>query len=277
MIKKMNFFKAVLLALVLAIVAAPAHAGENERVEAQTQKWSFAGLFGTYDTKQLQRGFQVFQGVCAACHSANLISFRNLSEKGGPSFSEEQVKALAAEYYVLDPDAPDGERPAAPPDRWPAPFETEQDARDANGGALPPDFSVLAKARGIKQVFPRWAFNYFTAYQEGGPDYIYNLLVNYTEAPEDAEILEGQAYNAFYGGGIAMQPPLEDGLIEYEDPNIPQTVEQYSLDVAAFMFWMADPTMVSRKELGFRVLIFLFLFAGLMYLVKRKIWAKVAH
>lgn len=246
-------------------------------VAAKQIPWSFGGLFGTYDENQLQRGFQVFRESCSACHGARLLAFRNLSEEGGPGFSEAQVKLLASEYTILDADTLDGERPGVAADRWPSPFATEQDARDSNNGAAPPDFSVLAKARGIPQKFPYWAFNYFTAYQEGGPDFIYNLLVNYEEPPHDFELGEGQAYNAFLGAGLSMQPPLFDGAIDYESDAFPETIEQYALDVSAFMMWVADPHLVSRKELGFKVLIVLFLFAGLMYLTKRKLWAKIEH
>lgn len=246
-------------------------------VEAELQDWTFAGLFGTYDTNQLQRGFQVFQEVCSNCHGAKLVSFRNLAEEGGPEFSAEQVKLLASEYVIIDDLTLDGERPGIPADRWPSPFERDQDARDANNGAIPPDFSVLAKARGISQKFPYWAFNYFTAYQEGGTDYIYNLLVNYDEAPHDYELGEGQAYNAYLGRGLSMQPPLFDEVVDYEGGGVPLTVEQYATDVSAFMMWMADPHLVARKQMGFKVLIFLFLFAGLMYLVKRKLWAGIKH
>jgi len=278
MIKKMKIFKAVLLACALGLAVVPAALAEAHKVPAQQQSWSFAGPFGTFDTNQLQRGFQVFKEVCSACHSSSKLSFRNLSEPGGPSYSIDQVKALAASYTVRDPDAPNGERPATLADSWPSPYASEREARAAENGAYPPDFSVLAKARGIKQAFPFWVFNYFTAYQEGGADYIYNLLMNFTDtAPEGIDILEGQAYNAFYGGGLAMSPPLQDGLVEYQDPSVPRTVEQYALDVSAFMYWLADPHMVSRKQVGFRVLIFLIAFAGLMYLVKRKLWSKVAH
>lgn len=273
--------KSILSALAIAGVMAmsPAHAAEGGGHEAELQSWSFAGLFGTYDKHQLQRGFQVFREVCANCHGANLIAFRTLAEEGGPEFSEAQVKALAAEYTIIDPDAVDGERPAVPADRWPSPFETEQDARDANNGAYPPDFSVLAKARGIHQKFPFWAFNYFTGYQEGGPDYIYNLLVSYEDAPHGVEVGEGQAYNAYLGSGLSMAPPLDDELITYEGEgnDVPLTVEQYAKDVSAFMMWMAEPHLVSRKQMGFRALIFLILFAGLMYLVKKKLWADVKH
>lgn len=267
-------FAAAALAGSLAFASvAPAAEGGHE---AELQDWSFAGLFGTYDTHQLQRGFQVFREVCSNCHSARLLSFRNLSEEGGPEFSEEQVKLLASEYTVIDPETIEGERPGVAADRWPSPFLTEQDARDANNGAVPPDFSVLAKARGISQGFPNWAFNYFTGYQEGGVDYIYNLLTGYGEPPEGVEVADGQAYNAFLGHGISMPPPLADGLVDYEG-EVPETVDQYAHDVAAFMMWVAEPHLASRKEMGFRALIFLVGFAVLMYLVKRRLWSSVPH
>ncbi len=279
--KNMKFFKAVLLTLALGLggsqVSTPAVGAETEGVKPELQDWSFAGVFGVYDTNQLQRGFQVFREVCSSCHGAEQIAFRNLTEPGGPSFSEDQIKVLAAEYMIVDPELEDGERPATLADRWPSPFETERDARDSNGGAFPPDFSVLAKARGVKQDFPFWAFNYFTAYQEGGADYIYNLLVNYGDAPEHVEVADGKYWNDFFGAPLSMAPPLMDGLVEYEGEGVPLTVEQYAKDVSAFMMWMADPHLVSRKALGFKVLVFLFLLAGMMYLVKRKIWDSVAH
>lgn len=283
MIRAKSIIAAVLLTFGLAGAVAAAEAGK----EIQKQSWSFSGPFGTYDTNQLQRGFQIFREVCASCHGARLIAFRNLYEPGGPRFSEEQIKALAAEYQIADATAETGQRPRVAADRWPDPFPTEQDARDANGGAYPPDFSVLAKARGTTQPFPWWMLNYFTAYQEGGADYIYALLTGYHEevpasAPEGFELAEGKYYNDYFPGhAIGMGPPLADGLITYEvqegQAAVPLTLDQYSRDVAAFMQWMADPHMVSRKEAGFRVMLFLFLFAGLMWAVKRRLWAKVEH
>lgn len=273
--------KSILTAFVLVggLAMSPAQAAGTGGHEAELQDWSFGGVFGKYDPAQLQRGFQIFREVCSGCHSANLLAFRNLAEDGGPGYSEEQVKLLAAEYTVVDAEAVDGERAAVPADKWPAPFASDQDARDANNGAIPPDFSVLAKARGIKQKFPYWAFNYFTGYQEGGPDYIYNLLTSYAEAPHGVAIGDGQAYNAFLGLGLSMQPPLQDGLVTYsgEGAPVPETTEQYAHDVASFMMWVAEPHLVSRKEMGFRAMVFLILLAGMMYLVKRKLWANIKH
>lgn len=273
-----KLFVSAVLILSLGLGGSVASAEEGG-TEAELQNWSFSGLFGTYDENQLQRGFQIFKEVCSNCHSANLLAFRNLSQEGGPGFSEAQVKALAATYKIVDVTAEGGQRNGVAADRWPAPFATEQDARDSNGGALPPDFSVLAKARGIHQDFPYWVFNYFTAYQEGGPDFIYNLLTNYHDAPEGVEVPPGKYYNAYLGSSISMSPPLGDGYVTYaeaEGASVPETLDQYSHDVAAFMMWMADPHMANRKSTGFRVMIILIVLAGMMYLVKRRIWAN-AH
>lgn len=270
----MTMKKTILSALVFVAslgLAAPAQAA-GEAVHTYQQNWTFAGVFGTYDKNQLRRGFQVYREVCSSCHGLDFIAFRNLSEPGGPEYSEDQVRALAAEYTVVDQTVDGGEREGVPSDRWPAPFPNEQIARDANGGAFPPDLSLMAKARGIHLDFPWWVFTYFTAYQEAGADYIYNLLTRYAEAPADVELQPGQYYNEYFAGHmIAMALPLADGIVTY-DGETPETVHQYATDVAAFLQWTADPHMISRKQLGFRVILFLVVFAGLMYMVKRKIW-----
>jgi ubiquinol-cytochrome c reductase cytochrome c1 subunit len=289
-----------------AEAAEPAHetgeaaASGGHGVEIAKQPWTFAGVFGTFDTHQLQRGFQVFKDVCASCHGMRLLAFRNLSESGGPEFSEDQVKALAATFDIADPDAEGGTRPGVAADRWPSPFATERDARDANGGALPPDLSVMAKARGTTQPFPWWILNYFTAYSEGGPDYIHALLTGYAEevphgtldsTGKPFELPEGKYFNhVFPGYGIGMPPPLADGTVNYEtgvpdDPATagvdesqrPATLDEASRDVSAFLMWAAEPHLVARKEAGFAVMGFLFLFAVLMYLVKQKLWSRVEH
>ncbi|MGV8854440.1 MAG: cytochrome c1 [Devosia sp.] len=271
------------LAILAGLAGATVAQAAEDEVHIDKQNWSFAGIFGTYDQNQLQRGFQVFKEVCSSCHSARLIPFRTLAEEGGPSFSEAQVKALAASYTINDPSAAGGTRPGIAADFWPSPFDTEQDARDANGGALPPDFSVLAKARGVHDAFPFWIFNYFTAYSEGGPDYIHALLNGYeAEPPAGFELPEGKYYNhVFPGHAIGMPPPLADGQVTYVAAEgqeaVPETVEQYSRDVAAYMMWMAEPHLAGRKQTGFVVLLFLVLFAGLMYGTKRKIWAGIEH
>jgi ubiquinol-cytochrome c reductase cytochrome c1 subunit len=275
---------AAALALVTGLaVPALAQDESHSTPHIERQNWSFAGIFGTYDQNQLQRGFQVFREVCASCHGARLIAFRNLSEEGGPHFSEEQVKALAAEYEVADATAEGGVRPAVAADRWPSPFASDQDARDANGGIMPPDLSVMAKARGVSDPFPLWVFNYFTAYQEGGADYVHALLNGYRDAaPEGFELPPGKYYNDYFPGhAIGMPPPLFEGQVAYVaeegQAEIPQTLEQYSADVSAFMMWMADPHLAGRKQTGFVVLLFLIGFAGLMYFTKRKLWAGIEH
>ncbi len=277
------------LAAAALVFASPAFASEG--VEIKKEAWSFSGPLGTFDKNQLQRGFQVFREVCANCHSAKLLAFRNLSEPGGPEFTEAQVKELAAQYEVTDPDANGGKRAAVPADRWPSPFATDQDARDSNGGALPPDFSVLAKARNTSQAFPWWLLNYITPYAEGGPDYIHALLNGY-EAEVPAGTLasdgspfvlpEGKYFNHYFSGhAISMPPPLSDGAVTYGEAEngtkVPETVDQYSRDVAAFMMWMAEPHLVARKEAGLQVMVFLILFAGLLYAVKRRIWSGIEH
>lgn len=263
-----------------APAAAPAVIPESEVV---TQPWSFAGIFGRYDQNQLRRGFQVFKEVCSSCHSADLFTFRNLSEPGGPDYSVGQVKALAATYTIDDPSAPGGKRAGLPSDHFPPPFATEQDARDANGGAYPPDWSVLAKAVTAKRAFPAWLFDYFTTYQEGGPDFIHALLNGYhDEPPAGFTLPPGKYYNEYFPGhAIGMPPPLSDGLVKYtpaaDGSTVPETTDQYSRDVSAFMMWLAEPGLNARKEAGFRVVIFLLLFAGLMWMVKRRVWRNVEH
>lgn len=287
MFKKTSIIGALLVSILFA-AAAPAPAAEAVAIPKQT--WSFAGPFGTYDRNQLQRGFQIFREVCSSCHSARLLAFRNLGEPGGPEFTEGQVKALAAEYEITDPDAETGVRPGIAADRWPSPFPTARDAMDANGGIVPPDFSVIAKARGTTQPFPWWILNYFTPYAEGGPDYIYALLTGYEEEVPpgthnsdgtEFELPEGKHFNhVFPGHALGMAPPLSDGLITYGETDtgsVPLTVDQYAHDVAAFLMWVAEPHLVQRKEAGLQVIAFLILFAGLMYLVKRKLWSRVEH
>lgn len=243
------------------------------------QKWSFAGPFGTYDKAQLQRGLKVYKEVCSACHSMHLVPFRMLEELG---YNEAQVKAFAAEYTVQDGPNDDGEmfeRPGNPSDYFPSPFPNEQAAAAANGGAAPPDMSLLAKARGVTRGFPQFVIDIFTQYAEGGPDYIYSLLTGYDETPpEGMEIAEGTHYNPYFinGKSLAMAPPLSDGQVTYDDGS-PETVDQYSHDIAAFLMWTAEPHLEARKKTGFSVMVFLVLFGALVYLTKRKVWSNVEH
>jgi ubiquinol-cytochrome c reductase cytochrome c1 subunit len=248
-------------------------------LEPQELSWSFAGPFGTYDKEQLQRGLKVYKEVCSACHSLNLVAFRNLKDLG---YNDAQVKAFAAEYQIHDGPNDDGEmfdRPGKPSDHFPAPFANEQAAASANGGAAPPDLSLIAKARAVERGFPRFIFDIFTQYEEGGPDYIHALLTGFGQKPPAGmSIPEGTYYNPHFisAKSLHMPPPLSDGQVTYDD-GAPQTVDQYAKDVAAFLMWAAEPHLEARKETGFRVMIFLLIFGVLVYLTKRKVWAEVAH
>ena len=246
--------------------------------------WTFAGPFGTFDKTQLQRGFKVYREVCSSCHSMGLVSFRNLAQPGGPGFTEVQVKALAASYKVKDGPNDAGEmfeRDGRAADRWPSPFPNKQAAAAANGGAIPPDFSVIAKARSYSRGFPLFLVDMFTQYQEHGVDYITALLQGYSDDTHGVEVPAGKYYNTFYPGNvIAMPKPLNDGQVEYPKgadgrPQAPETVAQYSKDVSAFLMWAAEPKLEQRKETGFRVILFLIVLAGLFYFTKKKIWSRV--
>jgi cytochrome c1 len=271
-----------LLALVLvagftAPFAMTAGAAEGTP-EPPRQKWSFSGPFGLYDRAQLQRGFKVYKEVCASCHSLSLVSFRNLAETGGPGYSAAQAAAVAAEYKVQDGPNDAGEmfeRPGRPADRFPKPFPNDNAARAANGGALPPDLSVMAKARTYERGFPRFIIDIFTQYQEQGPDYLVALMNGYEDAPKGFALPAGANYNKYFPGhAIGMPKPLNDGQVTYDD-GAPQTIDQYAKDVTAFLMWTAEPHMEARKRIGFQVMIFLIVFAGLLYFTKKKVWADV--
>jgi len=243
------------------------------------QSWSFSGPFGHYDKAQLQRGLKVYTEVCAACHSMRLLSYRNLGDLG---YSEQQIKNYAAEYDVIDGPNDDGEmfeRPAKPNDRFKGPYANDKEAISANNGALPPDMSLLAKARAPERGFPTFIFDIFTMYAENGSDYIYSLLVGYPEeAPDGVEVQDGLHYNPYFvsGSALAMAPPLSDELVEYDD-GTKATMEQQAKDVTAFLAWAADPNLNDRKQRGFIVILFLLIFAGLLYFTKKKVWSDVAH
>lgn len=242
------------------------------------KEWSFAGPFGHWDRAQLQRGLKIYTEVCSACHSLDLVSYRNLGDLG---YSDAQIKAYAAEYEVTDGPNDDGEmfqRPAKGTDRFVGPYANEKAAISANGGALPPDLSLIAKARAPERGFPTFIFDIFTMYAENGSDYISSLLSGYEDAPEGHKVGEGLHYNPYFlaGSQLAMAAPLSADLIEYED-GTPQTVDQYSKDISAFLLWAAEPGLEERKQRGFIVMLFLLIFAGLLYFTKKKVWADVAH
>jgi cytochrome c1 len=267
-------------AVALAVSTAPAFAA-GDQAHPHKEHWSFSGLFGHYDQAQLQRGFKVYREVCASCHGLGLVSFRNLTEEGGPNFTEGQVRLLSSEYKVTDGPNETGEmfeRPGRLSDRFPLPFPNEQAARVANGGAYPPDFSVLAKARSYERGWPWVILDLATQYQEYGVDYIHALLTGYDKAPPEGQAVpNGLHYNPYFPGGfIAMPKPLNDGQVEYTDGS-PATVDQYSRDVTAFMMWTAEPHLEARKRMGFIVIIFLIVLASLVYFTKKKVWSDVGH
>jgi ubiquinol-cytochrome c reductase cytochrome c1 subunit len=257
--EKVPMFKKVILtsAVLLCFVSPLAMASESEHHLVDVD-FSYKGPFGTYDKAALQRGLMIYRQVCSACHSMKRVAYRNLEALG---YTEDQVKAIAGEYTVMDGPNDEGEmfeRAARPSDHFKSPFPNEKAAAAANGGALPPDLSLITKAR------------------HGGGDYVFGILTGYASAPEGFAVPEGKYYNHTMAGNvIAMPPPLNAGAVAYEDGS-PQTVEQYAKDVATFLTWAAEPEMEQRKRMGVKVIIFLTILAGVMYCVKRKIWEK-AH
>lgn len=236
--------------------AAPAAASEGG-AKIPTTHWSFNGPLGTYDRGELQRGWQVYREVCAACHSMNLLAYRNLADLG---YNEAEVKAFAAAVTVKDGPDDQGEmfeRPGLPSDKFKSPFPNVKAAMAANNGAAPPDLSLMAKARA------------------GGPDYIHALLTGYSDAPAGITILPGLNYNKYFpGNAIAMPAPLADGAVTYAD-GTKSSVDQMAHDVSAFLMWAAEPKLEARHQLGAKVVLFLILLTILLYVVKRKVWADV--
>ena len=268
---------AVTLAGALLALSGHALAQEHDTPPPPQVKWSFAGPFGKFDEAQLQRGFKIYREVCANCHSLDMLAFRNLADTGGLGYSEAQVAAVAAEYKIKDIDDLGNaiERAGRPADHFPSPFANELAAKAANGGTAPPDMSTLAKARTYERGFPWFVFDMITQYQEQGPDYIAALLKGYLDPPQGFQVPEGGHYNQYFPGHvIVMPPPLQAGQVTFDDGS-PQTLEQYSKDVAAFLVWTAEPHLVQRKRIGFQVMFFLIVLAGLMYFTKKKVWSAV--
>ncbi|TPW32879.1 cytochrome c1 [Pararhizobium mangrovi] len=238
--------------------------------------WSFAGPFGTWDKGQLQRGLKVYTEVCSGCHSLNMVAFRNLTDLG---YSEDQVKGFAASHQVTDGPNDQGEmfkRQGKPNDYFPAPFANTEAAAYANGGAAPPDFSTIAKARAVESGFPGFVFDIFTMYTTKGPDYVHALLTGYQDPPKGMRVPQGGYYNPYFHSAafLKMPPPLSDGVVKYDD-GTPETVDQYAKDIAAFQMWAAEPHMVERKETGFVVIIFLAIFTVLIYYTKKAIYSRL--
>ena len=249
----------VILTILIYIISHSSFAEEINTNYLKT-KWSFSGIFGTFDRASLQRGYQVYQEVCAGCHSVQHLSYRNLSEKGGPEFTVEEAKAIAAQFEVEDGPNADGEmfmRPARLSDKFAKPYPNVQASIAANGGAYPPDMSVLAKARA------------------GGADYLYSLLLGYEEAPPGFELDDGVYYNKYMPGNkIKMSAPLSDGIIDYSD-GTQSTAEQMAKDVTTFLMWTAEPHLETRHKIGFKTIVYLIILTILVYFSMKKIWSRI--
>ena len=280
--------KVLALAAILGACAAPALAATTQLDPKTTPRWSFSGPFGMYDQNQLQRGFKVYTEVCSQCHSINYITFHDLGAPGGPFWSSKYpnpndnpvVKAIAASWprQVPDVDSDTGDaihRPATTADHLTPPFPNDAAARASNGGALPPDMSLLVAAR------------------EGGPNYVYSIVSGFVPAPTGLNVPAGKYYNPYFpgdltsnwtgdpaktpqGGLISMPPPLAPGKVTFDD-GTPSTLDQEARDVSAFLTWASDPKMEERKQIGLSVMIYLVLFTGLLYASYRRIWRDVAH
>jgi ubiquinol-cytochrome c reductase cytochrome c1 subunit len=276
---------AAIVSAVLGLAAAPALAATTS-LEPKDVHWSFEGPFGTFDTEQLQRGFKVYHDVCSACHSMNLMRYYNLGQRGGPFWDERypkpidnpRVKALAAEVKVpdIDPDTGDAiQRPATPADTFKAPFPNEAAARASNGGALPPDLSMIVKAR------------------DGGPRYIFSLLTGYATPPQGLNVPAGKAYDPYFpgdlgsywtgpkdhvppGGFISMPFQLVPDRVTFDD-GVHATTDEEAKDVVAFLTWASEPHQVERKQMGFAAMIYLLILAGVVYASYRRVWRKVDH
>jgi ubiquinol-cytochrome c reductase cytochrome c1 subunit len=278
--------------LSLAMAAGPVLAA-GEEIEIPRQAWTFSGMTGKFNQAQLQRGFKVYQEVCAACHGLKRVYFRNLAEETGPGFPEDRVKELAKNWPNQIFDGPNDQgqiatsrgqiikRPALISDPILGPYDNDNAARAAQNGALPPDLSLITKARsagggtsaigtvaGMLRDIP-------SAYQEGGADYVYALLVGYGDAPAGMKLAEGMSYNKYFPGHqIAMVPPLRPNQVKYEDGS-PQTIEQYAKDVTAFLYWAGDPKTADRKSMGKLVMLYLLITALLLYFAKKRVWSRM--
>jgi ubiquinol-cytochrome c reductase cytochrome c1 subunit len=253
-----NISKIIFISILL--LTGTNQANSAEKVELLKTDWSFKGLLGKFDRGSLQRGYQVYTEVCSSCHSMKYVSYRNLAEEGGPEFTEEQAKAIAANFEVLDGPNSDGEmftRPAKLSDKFVMPYENEKAAQAANGGAYPPDMSVLAKAR------------------SGGVDYIYSVLLGYEDPPAGVVLDEGVYYNKYmYGNNIKMSQPLSDGLVEYSDGTV-ASEKQMAKDVTTFLMWAAEPHLESRHKMGFKAILYLIILTILVYFSMKKIWSRI--
>ena len=255
---KYNFKKFILILIVIFAFINPLKSAEQG--ELLKVNWSFKGLTGKFDRASLQRGFQVYKEVCSSCHSMQYLSYRNLGESGGPEFSEAEVKAIAASIEIADGPDSQGEmftRPGRPSDKFKSPYPNVNASTAANGGAYPPDMSVLVKAR------------------PGGSNYIYSVLMGYEEPPAGMILDDGVYYNKYMiGNKIKMSAPLSEGLVEYSD-GTNATVGQMAKDVTTFLSWTAEPELEERHKTGVKVIIYLILLTFLVYLSMKKIWSRI--
>jgi ubiquinol-cytochrome c reductase cytochrome c1 subunit len=240
----------------------------SDALAPKTGDWSFSSPTGSFKREDLQRGFQVYKEVCSSCHSLNQLRYGNFAGKGKTideirasnlGLTLEEVKVLAAEYKVADTDDEGQpiERNALPSDKFVKPYLNEKLARAANNGAVPPDLSLIVKAR------------------KGGADYVYSILTGYQEAPTSVQLGEGRYYNPYFAGGqISMAPQLTDGRVTYSDGTV-ATPEQMAKDVVSFLAWASEPETEDRKQLGIKVLWYLLALSIVFYLAKRKIWADI--
>ena len=254
-----NILKSILIVLIFSLNSNYSNGSESSH-KLLSPSWSFKGFFGKFDRASLQRGYQVYTEVCAACHSMKYLSYRNLVETGGPEFSVEQGKIIASQFEVTDGPNNDGEmftRPARLSDKFVGPYDNEQAATAANGGAYPPDMSVLVKAR------------------EGGADYIYSILMGYEDAPEGVSLDDGVYYNKYMSGNkIKMAQPLMDGTVTYMD-GTQATEMQMAEDVATFLTWAAEPHLEARHKMGFRAIVYLIIITILVYFSMKKLWSRI--
>ena len=232
-------------------------AAESSTKSLPQHEWSFEGITGTFDRGALQRGYQVYSEVCSGCHSMKLLYYRDLIDIG---FSEDQVKAIASEFTVIDGPNDEGEmfeRDARPADRFVSPYLNDNEARANNNGAYPPDLSVITKAK------------------KDGANYIYNLLLGYKDPPADMEVGEGMYYNIYMAGNqIAMPQPIYDESVDYAD-GTNNSAEQIAEDLVGFLTWAAEPELEVRKNLGIKVILFFIILGFIIFLAKNRLWREV--
>ena len=254
-----NILKFIFFITVLTITGFDSIASEQSQ-KLLNPGWSFKGFFGKFDRSSLQRGYQVYTEVCAACHSMKYLSYRNLTQQGGPEFSEDQAKIIASQFEVIDGPNSEGDmftRPARLSDNFVGPYANEESAKSANGGAYPPDMSVLVKAR------------------KDGASYIYSILLGYDDPPLDVSLEDGVYYNTYMSGNkIKMSKPLSENLVQYSD-GTQATEEQMAKDVSTFLAWAAEPNLEQRHKMGFRAVLYLIIITILVYFSMKKIWSRI--